>query len=37
MDFLARLAALALRGPTEAAGKPDTITWRLCCEQPVSV
>jgi hypothetical protein len=37
MDFLARLAALALRGPTEAAGKPDTVPWRLCCEQPVSV
>jgi len=37
LDFLARLAALALRGPTEAAGKPDTIPWRLCCQQPVSV
>ena len=37
MDFLARLAALALRGPTEAAGKPDTIPWRLRRQQQIPI
>ena len=34
LDFLGRLAALALRGPAPPSSEPHVVSWRLCAGRP---